>query len=77
MELMHPALLRSSGWRYSGRARELMAARWAGCIETFDELPKHKRVDIVALYEIAWRMDAVNAHEARRPRPGAKRKRGR
>jgi hypothetical protein len=65
MELMHPALLRSSGWKYTGRARDLMAAKWAGVLDRFDELPKHKRVDIVALYEISWRMDAVNAHEAR------------
>ena len=70
MELMHPALLRSSGWRYTGRARDLMAARWAGVVGTFDELPKHRRIDIVALYEIGWRMDAVNAHEASKQKPG-------
>ena len=63
--MMHPALLRSSGWKYTGRARDLMAAHWAGVIDRFDELPKHKRIDIVALYEISWRMDAVNAYEAR------------
>ena len=62
---MHPALLRSSGWKYTGRARDLMAAHWAGLLDRFDELPKYKRIDIVALYEIAWRMDAVNAHESR------------
>ena len=43
----------------------MMAAHWAGLLDKFDELPKHKRIDIVALYEIAWRMDAVNAYEAR------------
>lgn len=64
LELMHPALLRSSGWKYSGRARDLMAARWAGVLDTFDDLAHHKKVDVVALYEIGWRMDAVNAYEA-------------
>ena len=74
MELMHPALLKSSGWRYTGRMRDLMAARWAGVLDKFDELPKHRRVDIVALYEINWRMEAVNAHEARRKPPKRRRK---
>ena len=66
MELMHPALLRSSGWKYSGRARDLLAAKWWGCQSpgAFDGLPKHERTDIVALYEVTWRIDAVNAHEA-------------
>jgi hypothetical protein len=74
---MHPALLRSSGWRYTGRARDLIAARWAGVLDVFDDLPKHKRVDIVALYEINWRMEAVNAWEAvERPRRKARRSRG-
>jgi len=68
---MHPALVRSSGWKYSGRLRDLMAAKWAGCVDTFDDLPKHRKVDIVAAYEIAWRMDAVNGWEAtvKRKRP--------
>ena len=65
MEMMHPALLRSSGWKYTTRARDLMAAKWAGLLNTFDELPKYKKVETVALYEIGWRIDAVNAHEAR------------
>jgi hypothetical protein len=61
---MHPALLRATGWRYTGRARDLLAAKWAGVMDTFDDLPKHKRVEIVALYEVSWRIDAVNAYEA-------------
>lgn len=61
---MHPALLHSTGWRYTGRARDLFAARWAGVLAEFDDLPKYKRVEVVALYEVSWRIDAVNAHEA-------------
>jgi hypothetical protein len=75
MDLMHPALLRSSGWRYTARARDLMAARWAGVLDRFDELPKHKRVDVVALYEIGWRIEAVNAWEATRSKPNKRRRR--
>lgn len=61
---MHPALLKSSGWRYTGRLRELLAAKWAGCMDVFDDLPKNKRIDIIAAYEIAWRIEAVNSYEA-------------
>jgi hypothetical protein len=70
MELMHPALLKSSGWRYSGRARDLTAARWWGCPSpgAFDVLPKHERTDIVAMYEVSWRIEAVNAYEASKPK---------
>jgi hypothetical protein len=46
--------------------REIMAAVWAHCADTFDDLPKTRRVDIVAAYEVGWRIDAVNAWEARR-----------
>jgi len=72
---MHPALLNSTGWRYTGRARDLLAARWAGVAGTFDDLPKHKRVELVALYEVNWRIEAVNAWEAQeRAKRKAKRK---
>jgi len=66
LELMHPALLKSSGWKYAGRARDLIAARWAGCFAEFDGLPTYKRVEVVAMYEVGWRMDSVNAYEAAR-----------
>lgn len=72
LDLMHPGLLRSSGWRYRGRLRDLFAARWAGCMDRFDELPKHKKVDIIAAYEVSWRIDAVNAYEASKTPRGKK-----
>lgn len=75
LELMHPALLRASGWRYTGRLRELFAARWAGCLASFDELPKHRRVDVVAAYEVAWRIDAVNSWESVQKAPKKRGKR--
>lgn len=75
MELMHPALLRSTGWRYSGRARDLTAARWWGVPSpgAFDALPKHERTDVVALYEVSWRIEAVNAWEAAKTKPKRRR----
>ena len=73
---MHPALLRSSGWRYLGRLRDLFAARWWGVPSpgAFDALPKSERVDIVAAYEIAWRVDAINAWEAAHARAPRRRR---
>jgi uncharacterized small protein (DUF1192 family) len=46
--------------------RELISARWWGCPSPgyFDSLPLSERLDIVAVYELDWRMAAVNAHEA-------------
>jgi hypothetical protein len=64
LDLMHPGLLRSSGWRYATRLRDLMAARWAGCLAQFDDLPHHRQIDVVAAYEVSWRVEAVNAWEA-------------
>lgn len=74
LSLMHPALLRSSGWRYTGRARDLIAAQWWGCPSpgAFDSLDKRERIEIVALYEVSWRMNAVNAYEAVPRKRGAK-----
>jgi len=31
-------------------------------------MDKDERIDVMAWYEIRWRIDAVNAHEAARPR---------
>jgi hypothetical protein len=41
-----------------------MAARWAGCLAQFDDLPHHRQIDVVAAYEVSWRVEAVNAWEA-------------
>ena len=47
-----------------------MAAQWWGCPtpEDFHSLPKQARLEIVAAYEADWRMNAINAHEAARPK---------
>lgn len=62
--------MRSSHWTYNDRLRELLAAQWWGCPtpEDFHSLPKQARLEIVAAYEADWRMNAINAHEAARPK---------
>ena len=57
--------MKASGWRYGSRVRELFAARWWGCPtpSSFDALSLDERVTIVALYELSWKMDAVNEYQ--------------
>lgn len=66
MGLLHPALMKSSGWTYNRRYREILAARWWGCPSPgfFFELPKDERLDILAAYESHWRIEAINSYEA-------------
>lgn len=57
--------MKSSGWTYSSRLRDLKAARWWGCPSPgfFDSLPKDERLDILAAYEADWRIEAINSYE--------------
>lgn len=67
MEMAHPALMKSSGWKWSSRFRDLEAVHaWGGGMmtpQTFNELPKDDKLDIIAWYEAKWRIDAINAWE--------------
>lgn len=65
MGLKHPALLKSSHWKYSERLRDILAAKWWGCpsVSYFDQLSREERINIIAAYEVQWRMDAVNNYE--------------
>lgn len=67
--------MRSSHWTYSGRLRDILAARWWGCpsISYFDELPREEKINIIAAYESQWRMDAVNSYEQAQMQSKAKR----
>jgi hypothetical protein len=82
MALMHPALMKRSGWTWNQRLRELLAAKWWGCPSPsyFDALSKTERADILATYECDWRISAVNSYEAqqeaeRKAKQSARRKR--
>lgn len=65
MALVHPALMKSSGWKYSTRLRDIFAAKWYGCPSPayFDGLEKEERIDILAAYEVDWRITAINTYE--------------
>ncbi len=62
---MHPALLKTSGWKWSPRLRELNAAQaWpTPSPGYYDNLPKTERLDILAWYEVQWRVSAINNYE--------------
>lgn len=66
MALVHPALLKSSGWTYSPRLRDLNAAQEWGCPDPgyFDKLDRETKIDLIAWYEAKWRIDAINSYEA-------------
>lgn len=80
--MKHPALMKSSGWTYSQDYRELEAAASWGCPtpEAFKSLSKDDKLDILARYEVRWRIDAINSYEqmeeakrnAKKPRRGRK-----
>lgn len=57
--------MKSSGWKWSSRFRDLEAAqKWGGVTpQTFNELPKDDKLDIIAWYEAKWRIDAINSYE--------------
>lgn len=58
--------MKASGWQWSARKRDADAARWWGSFKTFSEfeaLPKDDKLDLLALYEISWKVEAVNNWE--------------
>lgn len=65
MELKHPALMKSSGWKWVSRLRDLNAAQEWGCNspKEFDALLKDERLDIIAWYEVQWRVQSINNYE--------------
>ena len=57
--------MKSSGWQYNQRYRELEASHFRGIAipSEFDKLSKEDKLDIVAHYEIHWRIQAINDYE--------------
>lgn len=80
--LKHPALLKPSGWLWNSRKRDLDAARWWGLIPSrFYSLDRDDKLDTLAMYEIDWRIQAINSYEQaeeskRAAKKGRKGKRG-
>ena len=69
--------MKSSGWQWNSRKRDGDVARWTGkLLSEFEVLPKDDKLDAIALYEIDWRVTAINDYEraqemnrsARKPR---------
>lgn len=57
--------MKSSGWQWNPRKRDADAARWAGfkLLSEFEDLSKDDKLDVIALYEINWRIEAINNWE--------------
>jgi len=58
--------MKSSGWQWNSRKRDADAAKWAGfkLLSEFESLPKEDKLDTIALYEISWKVEAINSYEA-------------
>jgi hypothetical protein len=63
--VVHPALSKSTGFKWGIRKRNLDAAQAWGIDNPrkFDELPKDAKLDILAWYEAKWRIDAIVAYD--------------
>lgn len=71
--------MKQSGWTWNSRKRDLDAARWWGILPSqFYKLDREDKLDTLALYEISWRVEAINSWEANEEskRKSARRKRG-
>lgn len=56
--------MQSSGWTWNSRKRDLDAAHWWGLIPSqFYHLDRDDRLDILAMYDIHWKIEAINNFE--------------
>ena len=56
--------MKSSGWQWNARKRDGDAAKWVSrLLSEFEALSKDDRLDILALYEIDWKVTAINNYE--------------
>ncbi len=57
--------MKSSGWTWGTRKRDLDVARfWNLTPSQFYNLNRNDRLDCLALYEIDWRYQAINSYES-------------
>lgn len=71
--------MQKSGWTWSTRKRDLDAARYWGLTPSqFYNLDRDDKLDCLAMFEIGWRIEAVNSWEANekmnRKRPKGRRR---
>lgn len=57
--------MKASPWKWNQRKRDGDVARWWGykSLSEFEELPKDDKLDTLALYEIDWKVTAINNYE--------------
>ncbi len=70
--------MKPSPWKWNARKRDGDVARWWGykSLSEFEILEKDDKLDVLALYEIDWKVTAINNYEqakemersARKPR---------
>jgi len=57
--------MKASGWKWNTRKRDGDVARWWGyrSLSEFEELAKDDKLDVLALYEIDWKVQVINNYE--------------
>lgn len=57
--------MKPSPWKWNSRKRDGDVAKWWGykTLSEFEALPKDDKLDVLALYEIDWKVTAVNNYE--------------
>ena len=57
--------MKSSGWQWSNRKRDGDVARWWNyrTLSEFESLPNEDKLDLIALHEISWKVEAINGYE--------------
>lgn len=63
--VVHKALLIESHFKWNTRLRDLNAAQKWGINDPaqFDNLPKQSKIEIIAWYEVNWRINAIQAYD--------------
>ena len=60
------ALMKASPWKWNQRKRDGDVAKWWGfrTLSEFEALPKDDKLDILALYEVHWKVEVINSYDA-------------
>lgn len=57
--------MKPSPWKWNSRKRDGDVARWWGhkSLSEFEALMKDDKLDLIALHEISWKVEAINSYE--------------